>query len=50
MLDLSKIEAGMMELEQSESEIKELIQGGMLMFKEKAIKHKLNLLLIYLMI
>ena len=42
MLDLSKIEAGMMELELSEFEIKELIQGGMLMFKEKAIKHKIK--------
>jgi signal transduction histidine kinase len=42
ILDLSKIEAGMMELELSEFEIKELIQGSMLMFKEKAIKHKIK--------
>ncbi|MBU4321460.1 MAG: ATP-binding protein [Thermodesulfovibrionales bacterium] len=42
ILDLSKIEAGMMELELSEFEIKELIQGSILMFKEKAIKHKIK--------
>ncbi|HBR21165.1 MAG TPA: hypothetical protein DD713_01130 [Nitrospiraceae bacterium] len=42
ILDLSKIEAGRMELELSEFEIKELIQGSMLMFKEKAIKHRIK--------
>ena len=42
ILDLSKIEAGKMELELSEFDIKELIQGSMLMFKEKAIKHKIK--------
>ena len=42
ILDLSKIEAGMMESELSEFEIKELIQGSILMFKEKAIKHKIK--------
>ena len=42
ILDLSKVESGRMELELSEFDIKELIQGSMLMFKEKAIKHKIK--------
>jgi len=43
ILDLSKIEAGMMELKLDECDINELVQGTMLMFKEKAIKHKIKL-------
>lgn len=42
ILDLSKIEAGRMELELSEFDIKELIRGSMLMFKEKTIKHRIK--------
>ena len=38
ILDLSKIEAGKMELELSEFDIKELIQGTMLMFRGKGNK------------
>ena len=42
ILDLSKIEAGRMELKLDECDIKELVQGSMMMFKEKAIKHKIK--------
>ncbi len=42
ILDLSKMESGNMELELSEFDIKEFIQGSMLMFREKAIKHKIK--------
>ena len=40
ILDLSKIEAGKMELALGEFDIKEFVQGSLLMFKEEAIKHK----------
>ena len=43
ILDLSKIESGRMELELGEFDIKEVVQGSLLMFKEKAIKHKIKL-------
>ncbi|PIW89711.1 MAG: hypothetical protein COZ93_03580, partial [Nitrospirae bacterium CG_4_8_14_3_um_filter_44_28] len=42
ILDLSKIEAGRMELKLDECDIKELVQRSMMMFKEKAIKHKIK--------
>ncbi|MBT9537087.1 MAG: hypothetical protein IVZ94_03035, partial [Nitrospirae bacterium] len=42
ILDLSKIEAGMMELKLDECDINELIQGTMLMFREKAVKHSIK--------
>jgi len=42
IFDLSKIEAGRMELKLDECDIKELVQRSMMMFKEKAIKHKIK--------
>ena len=42
ILEFSKIESGNMELEMSEFDIKELVQEGMLIFKGKAIKHKIE--------
>ncbi len=42
ILDLSKIEAGKMELDLSEFNLKELINGSLLMFKEKAMKHNIK--------
>ncbi|MBI4685091.1 MAG: GAF domain-containing protein [Nitrospirae bacterium] len=42
ILDLSKVEAGKMELELSEFNLKELIDGSLVMFKEKAMKHNLK--------
>lgn len=43
ILDLSKIEAGKMGLELSEFNMRELIKGSLLMFKEKAMKHSIEL-------
>jgi len=43
ILDLSKVEAGKMELELSEFDIKELIAGSLVMFNEKAMKHNIKL-------
>jgi signal transduction histidine kinase len=43
ILDLSKIEAGMMELELSEVSPKELLEGGLYMFREKALRHRIQL-------
>ena len=43
ILDLSKVEAGKMELEPSEFNFKELIERSLIMFKEKAFKHKIDL-------
>ncbi len=43
ILDLSKVEAGKMELELSEFNLKELINGSLVMFKEKAMKHNIEL-------
>jgi PAS domain S-box-containing protein len=43
ILDLSKIEAGMMELELGEVSPKELIEGGLYMFREKALRHRIQL-------
>lgn len=43
ILDLSKIEAGKMELELSEFSLKELLAGSLVMFKERAMKHNIKL-------
>ncbi|MBI4681374.1 MAG: GAF domain-containing protein, partial [Nitrospirae bacterium] len=42
ILDLSKIEAGEMKLELSEFNLKEFIDRSLVMFKEKAIKHDIE--------
>jgi PAS domain S-box-containing protein len=39
ILDLSKVEAGKLELENSEFDLKELIESALAMFKEKSLKH-----------
>ncbi|MDP2157979.1 MAG: HAMP domain-containing sensor histidine kinase, partial [Nitrospirota bacterium] len=43
ILDLSKVEAGKMELELSEFNLEELIDGSLVMFKEKAMKHNIKI-------
>ena len=43
ILDLSKIEAGKMELDVSEVKISELLQNSLVMIKEKALAHSLSL-------
>jgi len=43
ILDLSKVEAGKMELELSRIEIKELLENSLIMIKEKAMKHDIRL-------
>ncbi len=43
ILDLSKIEAGRMELELSEFNLRDVIEGSLSMFKEKAIKHRIKI-------
>ncbi|MEK7699211.1 MAG: ATP-binding protein, partial [Planctomycetota bacterium] len=43
ILDLSKVEAGKMELELSEFDVKELINGCLVLFKEKALRHNIKL-------
>jgi len=43
ILDLSKVEAGKMELEPEEFNLKGLIEGSLVMFKEKAMKHGIKL-------
>jgi PAS domain S-box-containing protein len=43
ILDLSKIEAGKMELELSKGKIKELVEGSLVMIKEKALVHGISL-------
>jgi len=42
ILDLSKVEAGKMELELSEFNLEELIDGSLVMIKEKAMKHNIK--------
>lgn len=42
ILDLSKVEAGKMELEPSEFDFRELVERSLIMFKEKAFKHKME--------
>ncbi len=43
ILDLSKIEAGRLELELSRFELRELIESCLLFFKEKSIRHSIRL-------
>lgn len=43
VLDLSKVEAGKMELELVEIRVGELLRGSLAMVKEKALKHQLRL-------
>jgi signal transduction histidine kinase len=43
VLDLSKVEAGKMELELSEVRIRDLLQNSLMMVKEKALKNQLRL-------
>ena len=43
VLDLSKVEAGRMELELSAVHIRELLENSLVMVKEKALKHQLRL-------
>jgi signal transduction histidine kinase len=43
ILDLSKVEAGKMELELSEIDLKDLLERSLMMVKEKAIKHGIKL-------
>lgn len=42
VLDLSKIEAGKLDLELDEFGIRDLIDGSLIMFKEKALKHRIR--------
>lgn len=43
ILDLSKVEVAMVELELKDCSIKDLIERSMIMFKEKALKHRIVL-------
>ena len=43
ILDLAKIEAGKMEIELSKVKIKYLLEGSLVMIKEKALKHQIKL-------
>jgi PAS domain S-box-containing protein len=43
ILDLSKVEAGKMELELGEFDLEEMIDGSLVMFKEKAMKHNIKI-------
>jgi len=43
ILDLSKVEAGKMELELGQVIVGELISGSLMMFKEKALKHSIKM-------
>ena len=43
ILDLSKVEAGKMELELAKMNIKELIENSLIMIKERVLKHNINL-------
>lgn len=42
ILDLSKVEAGKMELEPGTVHVQELIERSLVMFKEKAMRHRIN--------
>ncbi|MBU0753803.1 MAG: CHASE domain-containing protein, partial [Planctomycetes bacterium] len=43
ILDLSKVEAGMMELQLSKLNVKDLLENGIIMVKEKAQKHNIGI-------
>jgi|GEM_PF-777649 len=43
ILDLSKVEAGKIELKLSEFNVKDLIERSFILFKEKAMKHRIKL-------
>ncbi|MCP4397619.1 MAG: hypothetical protein GY801_10015 [bacterium] len=43
ILDLSKVEAGKLELEPSEVDVKVLLENSLLTIKEKALKHRIQL-------
>ena len=43
ILDLSKIEAGKLEIESSEVELRQLLENSLIMIKEKALKHGINI-------
>ncbi len=43
VLDLSKIEAGMMELELDTFSIEDLLKSSLIMFREKAMRHRIKL-------
>jgi len=43
ILDLSKVEAGKMDLEFGEISLKDLLEASLIMFKEKAMKHNIKL-------
>jgi signal transduction histidine kinase len=45
ILDLSKVEAGKLELELSEVDLPQLLEDSLVMFKEKSLKHNIQLLL-----
>ncbi|TAN43918.1 MAG: PAS domain S-box protein [Nitrospirae bacterium] len=45
ILDLSKVEAGRLELELSRFRIKEILEGSAMMLKEKALKHDIRMTL-----
>jgi PAS domain S-box-containing protein len=47
VLDLSKIEAGKMELEYSELPLREILENSLIMVKEKALKNRLRLNLLF---
>jgi len=44
ILDLAKVEAGKMELEVAEIHLRSLLEGSLLMVKEKALRHRIRLL------
>jgi signal transduction histidine kinase len=43
ILDLSKVEAGKLELEISDVDIKKILESSLIMVKEKAVKHRIRL-------
>ena len=46
ILDLSKIEAGKLEIDPSEVELRPLLENSLIMIKEKALKHGINVAVI----
>jgi two-component system, sensor histidine kinase len=44
ILDLSKVEAGKLELELAEIDLKQVLRNSLIMIKEKAMKHRIGLL------